>query len=211
MIGIVGGSLMAIGGEPSGVVVLLLVPLTIWHCRDRDWRKAPRWALWWCPAVIAGALICGGVAWYGGLRSVMNADTDLEMASVYALTWQDWLLAQGGAVWYWLLATLWPALLTPDLDVDRLSPVVRAVHPGRDRLTRVAVPRHPSSPDAGVRWIRFRTAPATHRADPKKLFECGAVRGGVYVDRHCRRLRHAAMESVSDTHTRSVRWPRNVR
>ena len=110
---VVGGSLVALGGKEAGVVVLLLVPLVAW-ARRRD-------SAWWRPAVVSGAVIAAGVWWHGGLRAVVNADTVEGLAEVTAVTWGPWLLAQSGAAGYWLLASVWPDLLTPDLDVDRLS------------------------------------------------------------------------------------------
>lgn len=125
LVGIALGVLLAISGKQAGVVALLLVPLTIWVRRGHATQGAPLWAPWWLPTLIALELIWGGVVWYGGLRAVVNADLEVGLVSVTALTWDAWLLAQAGAVWYWLLATVWPALLTPDLDVDRLSGLVR--------------------------------------------------------------------------------------
>ena len=122
LVGIVLGSLLAIGGKQAGGGVLLLVPLVIWHGRDR--HVAPRWAPWWMPSLVAAALIIGGVQWYGGLHALINADGD-GMARVIDVTWAQWLFVQAGAVWYWALASLWPALITPDADIDRLSTLTR--------------------------------------------------------------------------------------
>ena len=143
LLGICAGLLVAIGGEPSGVVVLLLVPLTVWHGRDR-WHGAPSW---WIPAIVAGVLVGAGIGWYGGLRAVINADAEAGIVSVLALTWQDWLLVQGGAVWYWLLATAWPALLTPDADMDGVPMWVR----WWGLFTLVVI--------SGVAWRTYRTHP----------------------------------------------------
>lgn len=115
------GSLIAIGGEPSGVTVLLLAPLVAWH----TWHRASTPVPWWTVAAVSGGLIVAGVLWYGGVRAVINADGEAGIASAADVTWVEWGLAQSGAVWYWLLATVWPALVTPDVDVDRLSMGVR--------------------------------------------------------------------------------------
>lgn len=130
LVGMVGGSVLAVGAEPSGVVVVLLVPLVIWYGRHRYWREVPLWAPWWFPAIIAAELILGGILWYGGLRAVVNADTEAGLAVVTAVTWWQWGLAQSGAVWYWCLAVVWPAFVTPDLDVDRLSGLTRGMGVG---------------------------------------------------------------------------------
>ena len=127
LLGIAAGIAIALGGEPSGVVAFLLVPLTAWHCRDRYWRERPMWAPWWLCALVAGTLIWGGILWYGGLMAVINVDTEAGLAVVTQVTWIQWLLAQSGAVWYWLMATVVPALLTPDADIDRLSALARGL------------------------------------------------------------------------------------
>ena len=118
------GVLVAVGGKQAGVVVVLLVPLMIWHRRSR--YPAPRWAPWWLPAVVASALLAGGVQWYGGLRAVLNADTALGIAQVTDVSWQQWGAAQAGAVGYWAVATVWPAWMTPDADIDSVSTLLRA-------------------------------------------------------------------------------------
>lgn len=123
--GIVVGTLIAIGGKQAGVVVFLLVPLTIWACRARHASRAPLWAPWWLPALVAAALIVGGVQWYGGLRTLVNADGEAGVALATDALWWQWLLAQSGAVWYWLVATVWPAWLTPDADIDALGSLAR--------------------------------------------------------------------------------------
>lgn len=123
LIGISGGSLFALGSEPSGVVVFLLVPLMVWHRQHA--QKAPSWASWWMPAGVAAALIVAGVVWYGGLWAVVNVDTEAGITSVSAVTWWQWGLAQSGAVWHWCRTVFWPAGVTPDLDVDHLSPLTQ--------------------------------------------------------------------------------------
>lgn len=145
--GIVGGIALAIGGEPSGVVAFLLVPLTIWHSRTRAGRAAPWWAPWWAPGIVAGCCLGGGILWYGGLRSVINADTEAGIVSVTAVTWYQWLLTQSGAVWYWVIATGYPVLLTPDADIDRLSGLPQAL----GMATMVAM--------GGLAWWVRRTHP----------------------------------------------------
>lgn len=121
--GIVLGSLMAVGGKQAGVVVLLMVPLTIWHGRTRQSRPAP--IPWWVPAVMALGLVLAGVQWYGGPRALVNADGEAGIAMAVDVTWSQWMLAQGGAVWYWTRAIVWPPLLTPDADVDSITRLAR--------------------------------------------------------------------------------------
>ena len=122
LVGIVAGGIVAVGAKQAGVVVLLLVPLVIW-ARHRTNREAPWWAPWWGPAVVAGVVAVTGMQWYGGLRSLVNADSEVGIAMAVDVTWWQWALAQTAAVWYWLMAAVWPAFVTPDVDVDRLSRV----------------------------------------------------------------------------------------
>jgi hypothetical protein len=110
------GVVLALGGKQSGVVVLLLVPFTLWHAGG-----TPRWASCLVTLACAG-LVLVGVDWYGGLRAIANAES-----GSFEITWDRWLLAQGGAVAYWLQAMAWPPLLTPDADIDRVSLAVRGV------------------------------------------------------------------------------------
>lgn len=119
------GIVLALGGKESGVLVFLLVPFTIWHRQQVEGR--PRWATPWLPAGLCAAVLLGGIAWYGDLRVLVNIEGTLGLIDPRALLWSDWLLLQGGAVAYWLAALVWPPLLTPDPDIDRLSVVIRCV------------------------------------------------------------------------------------
>lgn len=127
LVGVVVGAAIAVGGKQAGVVVLLLVPLVIWAQRRRTQWEVPIWAPWWLPAVLAVQMVVAGVQWYGGLRALVNADGELGVGLATDVTWIQWLSAQAGAAWYWLLASLWPALLTPDADIDGLAPMTRAM------------------------------------------------------------------------------------
>lgn len=122
--GILGGLVLACGAKQAGVVALALVPLMAWHVRT---QVSPRWAPWWLPAGLASIALGGGVLWYGGLRALVNADMELGISTATDVTAYQWLSAQCGAVWYWLLASIWPSLLTPDVDVDRLPGLARAL------------------------------------------------------------------------------------
>ena len=122
--GILGGLVIACGAKQAGVVSLALVPLMAWQARA---QTAPRWAPWWLPAGLASLALAGGVWWYGGLRAVVNADSELGISMATDVTAYQWLSAQCGAVWYWLVASVWPELLTPDVDVDRLPGLTRAM------------------------------------------------------------------------------------
>lgn len=125
--GIVVGALIAVGGKEAGVVVLLLVPLTVWHGRTRPLRTAPWWAHWWAPAMVAAAIVMAGVERSGGLRALVNADGELGVGLATDVTAAQWGFAQAGAAWYWLLASLWPAWVTPDADIDSLSSLTRGM------------------------------------------------------------------------------------
>lgn len=122
--GVLAGLLVALGAKQAGVVALGLVPLTIWHGRA---SARPQWAAWWGPAVLASLLVVAGVLWYGGPRALVNADSEAGVSLAGDVTALQWLSAQCGAFWYWLVATVWPSLLTPDADVDRLSGLARAM------------------------------------------------------------------------------------
>ena len=100
------------------------VPLMAWHVRA---QTAPRWARWWLPAIVASVVLTSGVFWYGGPRALVNADSEAGISLASDVTGFQWLSAQCGAVWYWMMASLWPRLLTPDVDVDRLSGMARGM------------------------------------------------------------------------------------
>lgn len=112
-IGLMAGVVLALASKESGVVVLLLMPLTIaWTRRQWDLETA-------LPVAVCAVVMVIGLDVHGGFRAVMNYG-GTDSVSTLAVTWWDWLLIQAAATQHWLTAAVWLSGLTPDPDLDRV-------------------------------------------------------------------------------------------
>lgn len=112
---IVGAGALGILGKESAIVVLGLVPLTLWMIRQ-PWRDA---------TYVAIILTLLGVELYGGFPHVANfGDFSVEVTA-----W-DWLLMQSTAVFRILVTLVTTVGMTPDFDYDRVPMTAQIISLG---------------------------------------------------------------------------------
>lgn len=112
----------ALAKETAAIAILGLVPLTVVLCATRAGR--PVWAAWWCPAIIAAALVCGGILAYGGLSAIVNSGEAPSARSEAS----DWLLVQSAAVARTLGVLVLPSgPFTVDYDYDLVPMSLRVL------------------------------------------------------------------------------------
>lgn len=113
VVAIIPGMALALGGKESGAIVLILAIVAMWH-----FRAYRIWLVTLCAGLIALGIYSHGM-------TIINADVTAGWTS--NVFWYEWAPAQGGAISYWLASIMWPSLLTPDADIDRLSAAARCL------------------------------------------------------------------------------------